>query len=112
MRDTYKMTHDAVRSFIHRHKIPSKVEYGVTYYSKQHIQALKTGYFEGRERYYSVEEAMKKYGMTKDIVHYYVKHYKVTKVKKGQFMFFRKEEFDRLMEKRFKNDDLKTDYTE
>ena len=30
----------------------------------------------------------------------------------GQFMFFRKEEFDRLMEKRFKNDDLKTDYTE
>lgn len=112
MRDTYKMTHDAVRSFIHRHKIPSKVEYGVTYYSKQHIQALKTGYFEGRERYYSVEEAMKKYGMTKDIVHYYVKRYKVTKVKKGQFMFFRKEEFDRLMEKRFKNDDLKTDYTE
>lgn len=112
MRDTYKMTHDAVRSFIHRHKIPSKVEYGVTYYSKQHIQALKTGYFEGRERYYSVEEAMKKYGMTKDIVHYYVKHYKVTKVKKGQFMFFRKEEFDRLMEKRFKNDDLKTAYTE
>lgn len=68
MRDTYKMTHDAVRSFIHRHKIPSKVEYGVTYYSKQHIQALKTGYFEGRERYYSVEEAMKKYGMTKDIL--------------------------------------------
>ena len=112
MRDTYKMTHDAVRSFIHRHKIPSKVEYGVTYYSKQHIQALKTGYFEGRERYYSVEEAMKKYGMTKDIVHYYVKHYKVTKVKKGKIMFFRKEEFDRLMEKRFKNDDLKTDYTE
>ena len=55
---------------------------------------------------------MKKYGMTKDIVHYYVKHYNVTKVKKGQFMFFRKEEFDRLMEKRFKNDDLKTDYTE
>ena len=112
MRTTYKMTFDAVRSFIHRHKIPSKVEYGVTYYSKQHIHELKTGYFEGRERYYSVEEAMKKYGMTKDIVHYYVKQYKVTKVKRGQFMFFRKEEFDRLMEKRFKSDDLIANYTE
>ncbi len=112
MRATYKMTTDAVRSFIHRHKIPSKVEYGITYYSKQHIEQLKTGAFEGRERYYSVQDAMKKYNMTKDIVFYYINHYRITKVKKGQFVFFRKEEFDRLMEKRFKSDDLITNYQE
>lgn len=112
MRTTYKMTPDAVRAFIHRHNIPSKVEYGVTYYSKQHIHEIKTGFFEGRERYYSVEEAMKKYGLAKDIVHYYVKQYKITKVKSGQFVFFRKEEFDRLMKKRIKEDDLIANYTE
>ncbi len=110
MRTTYKMTPDGVRSFIHRHKIPAKVEYGVTYYSKQHIDEIKTGYFEGRERYYSVQEAMKKYNMAKDIVFYYIKQYRITKVKKGQFVFFRKEEFDRLMAKRFGKDDLITNY--
>ena len=71
MRSTYKMTAEAVRSFIYRHQIPAKVEYGTTYYSKQHIEQVKNGDFDGRERYYTVEEAMKKYHLSKDIVHYY-----------------------------------------
>lgn len=41
---------------------------------------------------------MKKYHLSKDIVHYYVKRYKITKVKKKKCIYFRKEEFDRLME--------------
>lgn len=105
MRSTYKMTADAVRSFIYRHQIPAKVEYGTTYYSKQYIEQVKNGDFDGRERYYTVEEAMKKYHLSKDIVHYYVKRYKITKVKK-KCIYFRKEEFDRLMEKRLSKDDL------
>ena len=108
MRTTFKMTADGVRSFIHRHKIPAKVEYGSTYYSKQHIEEIKNGYFVGRDRYYSVEEATKKYNLTNSLVFYYVNHYKLTRVKKQKFIFFRKEEFDRLMEKRFSEDDLKT----
>lgn len=106
MRTTFKMTADGVRSFIHRHKIPAKVEYGSTYYSKQHIEEIKNGYFVGRDRYYSVEEATKKYNLTNSLVFYYVNHYKLTRVKKQKFIFFRKEEFDRLMEKRFSEDDL------
>lgn len=98
MRTTFKMTADGVRSFIHRHKIPAKVEYGSTYYSKQHIEEIKNGYFVGRDRYYSVEEATKKYNLTNSLVFYYVNHYKLTRVKKQKFIFFRKEEFDRLME--------------
>ena len=106
MRTTFKMTADGVRSFIHRHKIPAKVEYGSTYYSKQHIEEIKNGYFVGRDRYYSVEEATKKYNLTNSLVFYYVNHYKLTRVKKQKFIFFRKEEFDRLMEKRFSEDDF------
>lgn len=44
---------------------------------------------------------MKKYHLSKDIVHYYVKRYKITKVKKKKCIYFRKEEFDRLMENVF-----------
>ena len=100
MRTTYKMTKDATAAFIRRHKIPSKVEYGKTYYSKQHIEIIKTGYFEDRDRYYSVQEAMKKFNLTKDLVFYYVNHYRVSKIKNGQFVFFRKEEFDRIIKER------------
>ena len=39
-------------------------------------------------------------------LHYYVKRYKITKVKKKKCIYFRKEEFDRLMEKRLSKDDL------
>ena len=71
-----------------------------TYYSKQHIEIIKTGYFEDRDRYYSVQEAMKKFDLTKDLVFYYVNHYRVSKIKNGQFVFFRKEEFDRIIKER------------
>lgn len=100
MRTTYKMTKDATSAFIRRHNIPSKVEYGKTYYSKQHIDVIKTGYFEDRDRYYSVQEAMSKFNLTKDLVFYYASHYKITKVKNGQFVFFRKEEFNRIIKER------------
>lgn len=100
MRTTYNMTKDATSAFIRRHNIPSKVEYGKTYYSKQHIDVIKTGNFEDRDRYYSVQEAMKKFGLTKDLVFYYASHYKITKVKNGQFVFFRKEEFNRIIAER------------
>ena len=100
MQDTYHMTRDATAAFIRRHNIPSKVEYGKTYYSKQHINVIKTGYFEDRDRYYSVQEAMSKFNLTKDLVFYYASHYKITKVRNGQFVFFRKEEFNRIIKER------------
>ena len=100
MQDTYHMTRDATAAFIRRHNIPSKVEYGKTYYSKQHIDVIKTGYFEDRDRYYSVQEAMNKFNLTKDLVFYYASHYKITKVRNGQFVFFRKEEFNRIIKER------------
>lgn len=100
MQDTYHMTRDATAAFIRRHNIPSKVEYGKTYYSKQHIDVIKTGYFEDRDRYYSVQEAMSKFNLTKDLVFYYASHYKITKVRNGQFVFFRKEEFNRIIKER------------
>ena len=43
---------------------------------------------------------MSKFNLTKDLVFYYASHYKITKVKNGQFVFFRKEEFNRIIKER------------
>lgn len=58
MEEIYGMSKDARCSFVHRHKIPSRVVYGKVQYSKDHIDIIKSGGFDQREMYYSVTEAM------------------------------------------------------
>jgi len=100
MRETYNMTSDACRSFVYRHKIPTKVEYGKTYYSKSHIDRIKGLVFDGMEDYYSVQDAADKYKITKDQVFYYVKQYKIPKVHFGQFSYILKCKFDEIIAQR------------
>lgn len=42
MEEIYGMSKDARCSFVHRHKIPSRVVYGKVQYSKDHIDIIKT----------------------------------------------------------------------
>jgi hypothetical protein len=102
MRTTFKMTAVACRNFIKRHKIPAKVEYGKTYYSKQHIIDVKESNFEGRDRYYDIDEASEKYKISKDVVRYYVKHYNITNIRHGKFVYIKRDEFDRIVKERQK----------
>lgn len=102
MRTTFKMSAQACRSFIKRHKIPAKLEYGKTFYSKQHIIDVKQGNFEGRERYYDIEEAAAKHKISKDVVRYYVRQYNITHIKHGKFVYYRKDELDRIIVERQK----------
>ena len=102
MRSTFKMSECASRSFIKRHKIPAKVEYGKTYYSKQHIIDVKESNFEGRDRYYDIDEASEKYKISKDVVRYYVKHYNITNIRHGKFVYIKRDEFDRIVKERQK----------
>ena len=106
----YGIKDNARRSFMYRHKIPTKIEFGKQYYSKTHIDRIKKNQFEGYENYYSTQEAMEKFNLTKDLVFYYAKHYNVSKVNYGKNVFLSKTEFDKLMKKRFakENNDLIT----
>lgn len=97
----YGMKDNARRSFMYRHKIPTKIEFGKQYYSKTHIDRIKKNRFDGFENYYSTQEAMKKYDLTKDLVFYYLYHYKIPKVNYGNNVFISKKEFDEQMKKRF-----------
>ena len=93
----YDMTTWGVRSFVHRHKIPCKNLHGETLYSKVHIDDVKEFRFTDSDNYLSVEQLMEKYGISRHIVYNYARYYKVQKVKKGQFTFFLKADFEKIM---------------
>jgi hypothetical protein len=95
----YMMTPEARRSFAYRHKIPTKQVKGKVFYSKEAIDKVKSDDFESRDKYYSVEEIMERYGVTRSTVYSKVKYYKVGKVHKAQFSYFNKEDIDRIFEK-------------
>ena len=50
MEEIYGMSKNARCSFVHRHKIPSRVVYGKVQYSKDHIDIIKNGGLDQRER--------------------------------------------------------------
>lgn len=102
----YDMTPVARRSFTHRHNIPSKVEFGKIFYSKTHIDKVKHLDFKGKENYYSVQEVMDKYGLSKDIVFYYSNKKKVTKARCGQQVYLLKSEIDQFMVERATKDEM------
>lgn len=97
MEEIYGMSKDARCSFVHRHKIPSRVVYGKVQYSKDHIDIIKSGGFDQREMYYSVAEAMEKYSLRRDDVYNYVRYNKIRKMHHGKSMFLLKEDFDKVM---------------
>ena len=97
MEEIYGMSKNARCSFVHRHKIPSRVVYGKVQYSKDHIDIIKNGGFDQRERYYSVTEAMEKYGIRRDDVYNYARYNSIRKMHHGKSMFLQKEDFDKVM---------------
>ena len=50
-----------------------------------------------REKYYSVTEAMEKYGIRRDDVYNYARYNSIRKMHHGKSMFLLKEDFDKVM---------------
>ena len=95
--DRYGINLTAVRSYAHRHKIPSKREYGHTYYSQSHFDELRRTDLISDNRYYTSAQVAEKYGLTKANVGVIAKKHHITKVKVGRNNLFVKEEFDKVM---------------
>ncbi len=96
----YGMSRGALRSYVHHHTIPTKREYGQTYYSKDHLDELRRTDLVSDDRYYTTAEVAKKYGMTKSNICVIIKKENLTKVKVGVRNLVIKEEIDRIMEDR------------
>ena len=51
-------------AYAYRHRIPTKREYGRTYYSKSHLDELRRTDLVNDERYYTVEQVRQIYGLS------------------------------------------------
>ena len=99
--ELYGMSAASVRSNAYRHHIPTKREYGKTYYSKDHFEKLKRTDLVKDDNYYTAREAAEKYGMSTANIGIIAKKNSVIMVKVGVKNLISKADFDRIMEKRF-----------
>ena len=93
----YGMTRVAIRSHVYRNNIPSKKEHGQIFYSKLHFDLSKQTVEDDSSEYYTVQEAMKKYNLTRDSVYGILQFHEIKREKKGRFVRFLKVEFDHVM---------------
>ena len=98
--DRYGINLTAVRSYAHRHKIPSKREYGHTYYSQSHFDELRRKDLLEDENYYTVEQVQKLYGLTKANICHIVKVKHIEKTKVGRLNLLLRSDVERVMEER------------
>ena len=95
--EKYGMTRIAIRSHVYRNNIPSKKEHGQIFYSKLHFDLSKQTAEDDSSEYYTVQEAMKKYNLTRDSVYGILQFHEIKREKKGRFVRFLKVEFDHIM---------------
>ena len=96
----YSTTKESLRTQAYRRHIPTKREYGKTYYSKKHLDEIFRPDLKASDAYYTTTEAAEKYGMTKSNICVIAKTNNLTKVKVGVQNLIVKEELDRIMASR------------
>ncbi|MBR5657728.1 MAG: helix-turn-helix domain-containing protein [Prevotella sp.] len=96
----YSTTKESLRTQAYRRHIPTKREYGKTYYSKIHLDEVYHLDLKASNAYYTTSEAAEKYGMTKANIGVITRAHNITKVKVGVQNLIAKEELDRIMASR------------
>ncbi len=96
----YSTSKESLRTQAYRRHIPTKREYGKTYYSKKHLDEIFRPDLKANDAYYTTAEAAEKFGMTKSNICVIVKTNNLTKVKVGARNLIVKEELDRIMASR------------
>jgi len=92
------MTITAVYNFVFDHNIPKKKVKGKSHYSTRHVEEAK-GVLEAiAPSYYSVKEAMAKYGLTRDQLYHYTKQCNIPKVKQGRNVLISQRELDEALQ--------------
>ena len=78
--ELFGMKPTALRAYTYRHKIPTKREYGRTYYSKSHLNELRRTDLVNDERYYTVEQVQQIYGLSSANICHIVKVKHIEKI--------------------------------
>lgn len=100
--ELYGMKPTALRAYTYRHKIPTKREYGRTYYSKSHLDELRRTDLVNDERYYTVEQVQQIYGLSSANICHIVKVKHIEKIKAGVKNLLLRSDVERVMAERNK----------
>ena len=90
----------ARRSFVSRHKIPSKKEHGIAYYLRSAIEDVNNTLAKYSDQYYTVEQICEKFNMDRDKVYGMLRYSNVRKVHEGRFALFLKEDIIKMIHER------------
>ena len=100
--ELFGMKPSALRAYAYRHKIPTKREYGRTYYSKSHLDELRRTDPVNDERYYTVEQVRQIYGLSSANISHIVKVKHIEKIKVGVKNLLLRSDVERVMAEREK----------
>ena len=98
--ELFNMKPTALRAYTYRHKIPTKREYGRTYYSQSHLAELRRTDLMSDENYYTVEQVQQIYGLTSANICHIVKVKHIGKVKVGRKNLLLRADVERIMAER------------
>ena len=98
--EEFSMKATAIRAYAYRHGIPTKKEYGITYYSKTHLAKLRQMDLMADERYCTVDEVSEKYGLSKANIHHITKVHGIEKKKVGVRNLLLRADVERAMVER------------
>lgn len=98
----YNTTLQGLRTQAYRRHIPTKREYGVTYYAKEPLDAIFRLDLINSEDYYTVAEVQEKFGLTSSNICHIVKVKNIAKIKVGVKNLLLKTDVDRVMAEREK----------
>ena len=96
----YGMKPSGLHACAYRHHIPTKREYGQTYYAKEQLDALRRTDLVNNDSYYTAKEAAEKYGMSTANVAIIAKKNSIATIKVGVRNLIPKADFDRIMAER------------
>lgn len=92
--EKFNMTTSAVYTFVSAHSIPTKKVKREVFYSKAHVDIAKGLVEPEKPQYYTMKEAMEKFGMTRDQLYHYVKVFGIPKHMEGKYVKFSRKEMD------------------
>ena len=98
--DEFGMSATAVHAYAYRHRIPTKREYGIVYYSRTHLAELRQTDMLADDRYCTVDEVSEKYGLSKANIHHITKVHGVEKRKVGVKNLLLRADVERAMAER------------
>ena len=98
--EAFSMSKSALRAYTYRHKIPTKREYGRTYYSKEHLEELRRTDLMSNDSYYTTEQVQQLYGLTSANICHIVRVHHISKVKVGVKNLLLRTDVERAMAER------------